>query len=120
MQTGYVANNYSQFLKKTGKLSAHEECFATTSAFIAGWMKGTRRGVMSATVDLTPTRDRRSNQEILDAVNRMYPDASCLRRMKFMSIAQGFVNYVAATPSRATESYSDVLADYFLDELCDR
>lgn len=120
VQAGYVAKTCSQFLQNTGTSSAHEECVTTISAFITGWMKGTRRGVMSATVHLRPKSDKRSNQELLDAVNRMYPDATCLRKTKFKSIAQGFVDYVAANPSRSNESYGDVLADYFLDDLCDR
>lgn len=120
VQAGYVAKACSKFLKNTGTTSAHEECVTTISAFMTGWMKGTRRGVMSATIDLRPKNDKRSNQELLDEVNRMYPDATCLRKTRFKSIAQGFVDYVAANPSRSSESYGDVLADYFLDDLCDR
>jgi len=120
VQAGYVAKTCSQFLQNTGTSSAHEGCVTTISAFMTGWMKGTRRGVMSAAVHLRSKNDKRSNQELLDAVNRMYPDATCLRKTRFKSIAQGFVDYVAANPSRSNESYGDVLADYFLDDLCDR
>lgn len=120
VQAGYVANTCSQFLKNTGRSSTDEECVTTISAFMSGWIKGTRRGVMSATVNLRPKNDKRSSQELLDEVNRMYPDAACLRKTRFKAITQGFVDYVAANPSRSSESYSDVLADYFLDELCDR
>lgn len=120
VQAGYVANACSKFLKNTGTSSADEKCVTTISAFMTGWMKGARRGVMSATIDLRPKNGKRGNQELLEAVNRIYPDATCLRKTRFKSIAQGFVDYVAANPSRSSESYGDVLADYFLDDLCDR
>ncbi len=120
VQAGYVANNCAQFLRNTSRSSAHEACVTTITAFISGWLRGTRRGVMSAAVELRPRNDKRTNVELLDAVNKVYPNATCLRKTNFKVIAQGFVDYVAANPSRSGESYGDVLADYFLDELCDR
>jgi len=119
MQAGYVANTCSQLLEGTGSSSQHQECVTTVSAFMAGWLKGTRRGLLYAAVEQRPQSDKRSERERLEAARAMFPDATCLRKRKFMQIAQGFVDYVAANPSRSSEHYDDVLADYFLEKLCD-
>ncbi|MNK76103.1 hypothetical protein D3C87_956640 [compost metagenome] len=118
MQAGYTADACAQLLKGTGRESLHQECVTRVSAFMAGWIKGIRRGLSYAAIEQRSKNDKRSERELAEVVRAMFPDATCLSKTKFKQIAQGFVDYVAANPSRSSESYDDVLADYFLDKLC--
>lgn len=81
---------------------------------------GSEEDLAHSTMQLRPTNDTRSDRELAVVARTMYPVGSCLSKTSFDQIAHGFINYVAAKPSLSNEIYGDVLADYFLDELCER
>jgi len=119
LQAGQMAESCSLMLKGTGGSDRHADCATRIAAFMAGWRAGVQRGLAYSTVKMRPKNGATDKDEVTGILRSMVYPSTCLGDRDLDSIIRGFIDYVAAVPSRSKEIYGDVLADYFLDELCE-
>ncbi|SDY02316.1 hypothetical protein SAMN05518854_1012 [Variovorax sp. YR266] len=114
-----MAESCSLMLKGTGGSDRHADCATRIAAFIAGWRAGVQRGLVHSTVKMRPKNGATNKEEVVEVLRSLVYPSTCLGDRDLDSIIKGFIDYVAAVPSRSKEVYGDVLAAYFLDELCE-
>ncbi|WP_143047704.1 hypothetical protein [Variovorax sp. YR266] len=119
LQAGQMAESCSLMLKGTGGSDRHADCATRIAAFIAGWRAGVQRGLVHSTVKMRPKNGATNKEEVVEVLRSLVYPSTCLGDRDLDSIIKGFIDYVAAVPSRSKEVYGDVLAAYFLDELCE-
>lgn len=114
-----MAESCSLMLKGADGSDRHADCATRIAAFMAGWRAGVQRGLAYSTVKMRPKNGATDREEVAGVLRSMVYPSTCLGDRDLNSIIKGFIDYVAAVPSRSKEIYGDVLADYFQNELCE-
>ncbi|MBH2008220.1 MAG: hypothetical protein I8H71_00835 [Xanthomonadaceae bacterium] len=121
LQAGLLSENCLLQLRGIGNVNLQYDCAARIHAYIGGWTNGVERGMIYFAISQPPTAGLKGDA-LTEAIFKMHASAQCLSSIgpKLTPFIRGFVDFVAAKPSRAAESYTKVLDEFVLAQYCNR